>query len=417
MQEITLINLITKTKGVLKQNQYRQSTLSQFDYALKGLYDYFNENNTIEFSVTLATQYVIEARRRFDEGNLMLWKLKLIRRIVALLIEYYETNSIHWRKMSSWKSVELKIPLYVSVITNYVRNLEDKGYGLGTIKLRKTVTKKFLTFLEESGAHDLFLLKPNTISHFILYASKDYQPISMGTVCAALRSFFSFLTSANLISTDLTLAIPSGFARKTLIVPTISHQEEDQMLSAIDRNTPIGKRDYAILLIALRLGLRSVDITNLKLEQLKWQRNTLEMVQQKTGRLLIVPLLADVGNAIIEYLLNGRPTSSEPYVFLRNQAPYTKLSGNIAVYHIVSGYMKKAGIRQDEGDRKGAHCLRHSVAARLLAAETPLPIISSVLGQADKNSARVYLSTDMEHLQSCALGLAGIEVVKEELQS
>lgn len=189
------------------------------------------------------------------------------------------------------------------------------------------------------------------------------------------------------------------------------------MLSVINHNTLIGKRDYAILLIALRLGLRSVDITNLTLAQLKWQRNTLEMVQQKTGRLLIVPLLADVGNAIIDYLLNGRPTSLEPYVFLRNQAPFTKLSGNTAVYHIVSGYMKKAGIRQDEGDRKGVHCLRHTVAARLLAAETPLPIISSVLGQADKNSARVYLSTDMEHLRSCALGLAGIEVVKEDLQS
>ena len=82
-----------------------------------------------------------------------------------------------------------------------------------------------------------------------------------------------------------------------------------------------------------------------------WRTNTIEIIQQKTGRALNIPLLADIGNAIINYLLHGRPESQEPYVFLRIQAPYTKLSGHTTVYHIVSSYMKKAGIRQTDGDR------------------------------------------------------------------
>lgn len=131
MHEITLSNLISKTKEVLKQKQYRPSTLSQYDFAWKGLCDYFDEHKTNEFSVTLATQYVNESRQRFDAGDFMLWKLKLIRKTVALLLECYETGSIHWQKMPSWRNVELKTPMYARIITEYDRNLVNKGYGLG----------------------------------------------------------------------------------------------------------------------------------------------------------------------------------------------------------------------------------------------------------------------------------------------
>jgi len=416
MQEISLNDLVSKTKEVIKSGQYRQSTLTLYDYGWRGICEYFSDYETTWFSSVLVTQYIMETRQRYVAGDISLSKFKLIRKTATMLIQCHETGSIQWNKIPSWDNVDFKTPLYSRVMCNYIKDLNDKEYGFGTIKLCKTVTKKFLTFLEQKKTYDLSVLKPDTVSHFILYASKDYQPTSMRTVCTALRSFLRFLVSAELIPNSLVLSIPSSFARKTTIIPTITRQEEDQMLAAIDRNTMMGKRDYAILLIALRLGIRSVDITNLKLEQVKWQRNTIELIQQKTGHILMLPLLADVGNAIIDYLIHGRHASSEPYVFLRSHAPYTKLSGNAAVYHVVSGYMEKAHIRQNKGERKGAHCLRHTVASRLLSSETPLPIISSILGHADKNSALVYLSTDLEHLRSCALGLAGIEVVKEELK-
>ena len=148
-----------------------------------------------------------------------------------------------------------------------------------------------------------------------------------------------------------------------------------------------------------------------------WKRNTIELVQEKTDTPLVLPLLTDVGNAIADYILNGRPDSSLPYIFLRTQAPYRKLSGRTACYGISVKMMKEAGIRQGDRDRKGLHCLRHSLAARLLAEETPLPVISSILGHRDKDSTKVYLSTDLAHLRACALSLAGIEVTtKEELQ-
>lgn len=415
MQEINLIDLIAKTKEAIKPYQHSYSTLWQYDYGWRGLCAYFAKHETTQFSNELAVQYVIEARQRYEVGELAAWKFKLIRKTVTMLIQCHDTGGIQWEHIPSWGKASFKTPQYTRVIDDYINCLESKGYGSGTIELRKTVSKKFLGYLEQEGVHYLYRLKPETVSRFIPYASEKYQPTSLGTVCSALRSFLAFAASAQLTTTDLTCAIPSGFGRKTTIIPTISRQEEDQLVAAIDRDTAVGKRCYAVLLLALRLGLRSVDIVNLKFKHIKWPTNTIEFIQQKTGRYVTIPLLEDVGNAIIDYLLHGRPTSQEPYVFLHSQAPYTKLSGHSSVYHILSSYMKKANIRQSEGDRKGAHCCRHTVAARLLAAETPLPVISSILGHADKNSAMVYLSTDLEHLRCCALGLTGIAVAKEEL--
>jgi len=171
-----------------------------------------------------------------------------------------------------------------------------------------------------------------------------------------------------------------------------------------------------MLLLALRTGLRSIDIVNLKLSDIHWKNNTIEIVQEKTGIPLILPLLAEVGNAIADYILYGRPPSELPYIFLRSLAPHRKLAGRASCYGISCKLMKAAGIRQTNNDRKGFHILRHSLAAKLLSKETPLPIISSILGHRDKDSTMIYLSTDLVHLRTCALGLFGIETAREELK-
>lgn len=171
-----------------------------------------------------------------------------------------------------------------------------------------------------------------------------------------------------------------------------------------------------MLLLALRTGLRSIDITNLQLDDIDWKNNAIEIVQKKTGSSLVLPLLTDVGNALADYILNGRPNSPLHYIFLRSQAPHQQLSEHSCCYGISKSMMKKAGVRQGEGERNGFHSFRHSVAARLLAEETPLPVISSILGHRNKDSTMIYLSTDLKHLRTCALNLAGIEVTRGELQ-
>ena len=152
-------------------------------------------------------------------------------------------------------------------------------------------------------------------------------------------------------SRHLSGAVPASGVRTRRVVPALTLDEEQSLLAAADRTTASGKRDYAMLLLALRLGLRSSDIIHLKREDLHWQTNTLELVQTKTGVRLVLPLLTEVGNALADYLLQGRPASPLPYVFLRGQAPYRPLSGHANCYGISHKLMAQAHIRQGQGAR------------------------------------------------------------------
>lgn len=414
MSEMLLAELIHDVKEAIRPLRHSQSTLYQFGFAWKGLCKYFADHGQPLYSDALAQQYVLESRRQYESGDIPEWKFKLIRHTVHLLEQISEHGRIICNHSAPWGRIGLAKLEFLSVSNEYIADLTRKSRGPGTISLYKTISEQFLRYLEEAGHNDFSRVTLSTVSNFIPHISNQYDVYSMRTVLSALRSFLTFVAAKKRTTADFTGAVPSSFGRKTTIVPTISPEEENRLFAVIDRKTAKGKRDFAIILLALRTGLRSVDITNLQFENLKWRTNTIEIIQQKTGRILLLPLLADTGNAIIEYLMHGRPASQESYIFICNQAPYTRLSDNL--YAMVCKYMEKAGIRQNGGERRGLHCFRHSTAARLLAVETPLPIISTILGHADKNSTNVYLSTDLEHLRACALGLSGIEVAVEELQ-
>lgn len=414
MSEILLADLIHDVKEAIRPLRHSQSTIYQFNVGWKGLCKHFAGHGQPLYSCMLVRQYVLESRLQYERGDLPEWKFKLIRHTVHLLDQVLEHGHIVCNYSAPWGRTRLVELPFISASNKYIADLTRRGRGPGTISLYKTVSEQFLRYLEEAGHNDFSRVTLSTVSNFVPHISNQYDVYSMRTVLSALRSFLIFAAAEKRTTADFTGAVPSSFGRKTTIVPTITPEEEHRLFAVIDRETAKGKRDYAIILLALRTGLRSVDIINLQFENLKWRTNTIEITQQKTGRILLLPLLADIGNAIIEYLMHGRPTSQDSYIFIHCQAPYTGLSDNL--YKMVSSYMEKAGIRQNDGDRRGLHCFRHSTAARLLAAETPLPIISTILGHADKNSTKVYLSTDLELLRACALGLNGIEVAVEELQ-
>jgi site-specific recombinase XerD len=415
MGEILLSKLIEQTKESIRSFEHSQSTAYQYQMAWRALTDYFIENDQVMFSKQLAEQYVLESKAKLDAGAIKRWRHKLTYLTVQVLIEYFEYGHVSWKHHEEHPP-RLHQSTYIPLHTDYLNCLKKEGKGAGTIQIYKIVSSQFLEYLEQEKVKDISEARLEDVSLFIPFIGKRYQPTSMRTVLSALRSFLRFIESKNLTKFCLSNAIPSGFGRKIAIVPTITPNEEQKLLESADRNTPSGKRNHAMLLLALRTGLRSIDIINLKLGDVRWKSNTIEIVQAKTDAPLALPLLTDVGNAIADYILNGRPDSQEPYIFLRTHAPYRKLAEHSACYGVSRKIMNKAGIRQGKEDRKGFHCLRHSLAARLLSEETPLPIISSILGHRNKDSTKIYLSTDLVHLRACALSLAGIEVTKEELR-
>jgi site-specific recombinase XerD len=414
MQKLLLSKLINQTKDTIRPLNHSKSTLYQYDLAWNELSAYFRENGQVLFSEPLVQQFVSLSKDALDNGRIKLWRYKLRRLAVHLLIEVNQKGSYTWSYHGKDPDQFLSSTM-VKLHQSYISEITMLGKGVGTIRLYQTVSRQFLKYAELEQHKAIAELRLEDISQFIRYISKYYQSTSMRALLSALRCFLRYLEEKALTSKHLSLAVPSSGARKTIVIPTITVQEEQHILSVTVRSTAMGKRNYAMVLLALRTGLRSIDIANLKLLDIKWKAGTIEIVQAKTEQPLILPLLDEVGNAMADYILNGRPYTNEPYIFLRTQAPYQKLSSRSACYGVSCKIMHDAGIRQGVNERKGFHCLRHSLAARMLAQEVPLPVISSILGHGNPESTKTYLSTDLEHLRVCALPLDGIEVAQEEL--
>lgn len=165
-----------------------------------------------------------------------------------------------------------------------------------------------------------------------------------------------------------------------------------------------------MLLLAARTGLRPVDIVGLRLGDIDWRHGRITLVQHKTATTLRLPLLADVGEAIADYLLHGRPAGAvDDHVFVRAQAPFTALSASSGLHHVAVRAFDRTGTQPGTGGGRGFRVLRASLATRMLTDGTPLPVISGALGHRGLDSVRHYLSTDEERMRACCLDFAGIE--------
>lgn len=209
----------------------------------------------------------------------------------------------------------------------------------------------------------------------------------------------------NFTSRDFTLAIPKIKINHNNKIPhTIwSSDEINKILNSIDTTTKIGKRDYAIFMLLTHLGLRFSDVKNIKFEDIDWQMNILNINQNKTGKIVTLPLLDNVGIAIIDYIKNGRPNVDSKYIFLnRNDESF---SPQFSFYHIFKKYLTLANIDISNKKYIGTYSLRHSLATTLLQNRTPLSTISGILGHTDINNTAIYLKVDISSLKECCLKL------------
>ena len=225
-----------------------------------------------------------------------------------------------------------------------------------------------------------------------------------------IRQLFRFLYSNGYTVKDLSLYIlPDNYNRHSKIPTTYTEDEIRKIIDAPDRSSAIGKRDYLVLLLAAEYGWRSADITGFRLDQIDWDKNVIRFQQQKTGMPVEYPLLASVGNAIIDYVQHGRPISERPEVIL--SAEKCKIGSPLkspTIHSIVTRYMKKAAITGWKDKKHGAHSLRHSLATNLLKRNISLPVISSVLGHQTTETTKIYLKVDVARLRACTLPMPRI---------
>jgi integrase len=226
----------------------------------------------------------------------------------------------------------------------------------------------------------------------------------MSRTVSDVRCFLQFLLLGGIVQRDLGQVLPTVRVPRDAAIPSVWDPDLlVRLLKAVDRSSPRGKRDYAILLLACRLGLRLGDIRALRLDDLKWDTAAIEIAQSKTGATLCLPMTEEVGEALIDYLKSGRPQTAYRELFLRAQPPFTPLADDGRFYHIVKYWRELAGIRFRSPQHCGLHSLRHTLATQLVREQTPMHVISEILGHATTASTMIYAKADVEALRGAAL--------------
>jgi site-specific recombinase XerD len=321
-------------------------------------------------------------------------------RTVRMIGDFQQSGVVSRRYMRSLSRVNQQE--HSGLLETFSAYCKTCEYSVTTQKSYRRITENFLSFLEARGC---------TIKNIVATDLTDYVGTLMGysykmvefTLCGT-RAFLRFLHSTGYLSEDLSGNIPCIKSRKQTRIPSVwTHDDLQKLLGTIDRGNPSGKRDYAMILLVARLGLRSIDVKHLKLSDIKWNENRIEFVQSKTHDPVSLPLLKDVGWAIIDYLKNGRPVGDSPHVFLRHLAPVAPFSDEDHLHQIIVKYMRLAKLPISGKKKVGMHSLRHTLATTLLEQHTPLQEIADILGHQDMDSTAVYLKSSLALLRECSL--------------
>lgn len=322
------------------------------------------------------------------------------RRYLTVLDYYHHHGTLPPRRQSTAEIPVLPTELE-QALADFDRDCADRGYSPRAARTRQDRVRHFLIYVAHHSV-SLTAVNGTVLSHYTT-TLMTYQPKTVRVILSQIRTFLRFLHRSGLYSRDLSRVLPPVRMISGARLPhSWPIQAVSAVLAAVDRGTPLGKRDYAILLLAAQLGLRIGDITALPLTALHWKTKTIAWVQQKTGRAVELPLLDDVGWAIIDYLRNGRPKTAAPCVFVRHRAPFEPFAANSNLHGLLMHYVQLAGVAVPAGAH-GMHALRHGLAGRLLSADTPLPVIADVLGHRSTQSTQVYLAVDEAGLRQCAL--------------
>lgn len=284
----------------------------------------------------------------------------------------------------------------------YICMLKEARRNVSTIEDYRRVLSRFCTEMKLKERTSQNLTRADVV-HFV-DGVQGNRTSSIGN----LKRFLAYLFENGKLSSNLGSVIANvKIVRDSKLISYYSPEEVMKIEASVDRTGVVGKRNYAIILLASRLGLRSSDIRMLEFANIDWDKSQIRLLQYKTKQWLTLPLLSDVGEALIDYIQNGHPKCDIKKVFTTVVHPYRSL-GKGSMTKIVKDCIEKAGIYA--GNRHtGLHCLRHSLATTMLGNGTDMPVISEALGHSSTQSTMCYLGVDIKGLLECSLPVPPVD--------
>ena len=353
----------------------------------------YNEKDYIDF---LLDYYKFDVNSYTNKSRSLYQQLMRSKRI----LDDFDTYKIFMQKRSLPSSLYSDYPSNWNVVLDnyldYLKNVRQNSNNSIIIKKRYLIN--LLSYFYKNGLNELDNFSKTFVVDFI-NKTIDKGNISKRRNFYVLRDFLNYLFIEDIILEDLSCYIPKIKKSRKRKLPTYLKAENiEQLLESIPKERKIDIRNYTIILIAARLGLRISDILNIKLKDIDWKNYKLNVIQPKTNNLNILPLSKEVGWAIINYIKNSRPKCNNEYLFVKMKYPFEKMEQ----FNNFNKYFEKCNL--EENIKKGIHNLRHSFATNMLDNDIPIHIISSVLGHSDINTtSSTYIKIDTKNLKKVCL--------------
>ena len=296
-------------------------------------------------------------------------------------------------------SYDALVPAYLDFVRHH--------RGRRTTHQLENALGRFFRWMTSAGLTELHQLTPDRLRDF-LSSLERFRPATIAVQASALRGWLGYLRLKGVLEIDLAQAVERPRIYRLSSPPQVFDQATvEKLLGSVNRSTALGRRDYAMLLLAARYGLRSGDIRKLRLEDIHWREQRIVLIQSKTQQPLELPLLADVDEALTDYLRHGRPSCDAREIFLRHMRPIAPFANGNSHWAVMARALRGAGITGG-GPRRGFHRLRHSLATHLLGGGVSLDVISDVLGHTSIETPRRYAQVDLTGLRSVAMSEAEV---------
>jgi site-specific recombinase XerD len=280
------------------------------------------------------------------------------------------------------------------------------GAAPSTRQRYRTIVARFLQNRFGQAEPDWTQLSADNLSSFVQQEASNRRGFGRHVPSVALRSFLRFLTASGLVRDGLTAAVPSLKRYRHATLPERATVEQvNTALSCCQDGTPVGLRDYAVLLLLARLGLRAHEVTRLTLDDIDWRAGLVLLRSGKTRRERVLPLPSDIGDALVAYLQHGRPHVATRRIFLGAQPPCRPWRGASAVSQLVHRRLLQAGYPARPW--RGAHLFRHTVASQMVNAGATFKEVADLLGHESLNTTALYAKLNLETLQRVALPWKG----------
>jgi len=368
-----IIKLTNDCLIYFESNCYTQHRIDRYKTMWKrGILSWMQEKRLTEYTSETGEEFI----HSFIKPGYVTARERDVIRSVQVLTDFMNQGCIRRKTF-----VPVEYPLEGEIgqqMQRLIIHLQSQRRSTISIRNYELYLNRFLTYLAGEGVYTISGIKERDILKFV--STMENNKINIVSI---LRVLFRFWHNESIIDEKLyELLVHYKWIKREKIPSFYTASEVSVIEKSAERSSGVGKRDYAMLLLASRLGLRASDIAYLKFSNIDWDKNEIHLTQYKTGKSIILPLLSDVGNAIIDYLQYGRFQSDSGHLFLSARAPYIPATKTI-VCQAIARIIMQSGVFIEKRHH-GPHSLRHSLAGRLLENSVPINVISETLGHTNR---------------------------------